>query len=195
MKKKLLLFIIILISGIIIYYNKYSNIMEAYTLETENKIHDAMGKNLPYYNIGKDCNYITCEWYKPTSESEDDKKWLSYIDKANHEFYLIYSTNNSNHILKSTTSSSWYLSELSENAFNDCYESGKALNDFFGEEVIRYEDFLQFKNIYKESGNDDAYLRKLSPNYESIYTIMIHGLYLDEGEPSYTINLSIKPRK
>jgi len=169
--------------------------MESYTLETEKKIHDAMGKNLPYYNIGKDCNYITYEWCKPTSEFEDDKEWLSYIDNAYHKFYLIYSTNNSNYILKNTTDSSWDLSELSENAFKDCYESGKALNDFFGEEVIRYEDFLQFKSIYEESGNDDAYLRKLSPNYESIYTIMIHGLYLDEGELSYTINLSIKPRK
>lgn len=194
MRKKLLLFIIILISGTIIYYNKYSNIMESYTLETEKKIHDAMGKNLPYYNIDKDCNYITCEW-KPTSKSEDDKKWLSHIDNAYHEFYFISSTTNNNHIPKNTTSSRWDLSELTENAFNDCYESGKALNNFFGEEVIRYEDFLQFKSIYEESENHDAYLRKLSPNYESIYTIMIHGLYLDEGDLSYTIDLSIKPRK
>jgi len=47
MRKKLLLFIIILIAGTIIYYNKYSNIMESYTLETEKKIHDAMGKIYP----------------------------------------------------------------------------------------------------------------------------------------------------
>lgn len=195
MRKKLLLFIIILVSGTIIYYNKYSNIMDAFTLETENKVHDAIGKNSPYYNIEKDYNYITCKWYKSTYEFEDDREWLSHIDSAYHKFHLIYSTNNGNHILKNTTSSSWDLSELSENAFNDCYESGKALNNFFGEEVIRYEDFLQFKSIYEESGNHDAYLRKLSPNYESIYTIMVFDLYLDEGEPSYAINLSIKPRK